>query len=87
MPPVYVADDAEVSESVIGPYVTVESGCRVERAVLTDCILAEDVSVTEPGAGASAARRAGVADGHAALGEPRRRHDAGPAGPEDLPTL
>jgi len=45
VPPVYVADDAEVSESVIGPYVTVESGCRVERSVLSDCILAEDVSV------------------------------------------
>lgn len=46
VPPVYVADDATVSESVIGPYVTVESGCRVERSVLTDCILDEGVSVT-----------------------------------------
>jgi glucose-1-phosphate thymidylyltransferase len=45
VPPVYVADDAEVHASVIGPYVTVESGCRVERSVLTDCILDEDVSV------------------------------------------
>ena len=46
VPPVYVADDAVVSESVIGPYVTVESGCRVERSVLTDTILDEDVSVS-----------------------------------------
>ena len=46
VPPVYVADDAEIYESVVGPYVTIESGCRVERSVLTDCILAEDVSVT-----------------------------------------
>jgi glucose-1-phosphate thymidylyltransferase len=45
VPPVYVADDAEVSESVIGPYVTIESGCRVERSVLTDCILDQDVTV------------------------------------------
>ena len=45
VPPVYVADDAVVRESVIGPYVTVESGCRVERSVLTDCILAEDVTL------------------------------------------
>jgi glucose-1-phosphate thymidylyltransferase len=46
VPPVYVADDATVSASVIGPYVTVESGCRVERSVLTDSILDEDVVVT-----------------------------------------
>jgi glucose-1-phosphate thymidylyltransferase len=46
IPPVYIADDAEVSESVIGPYVTVESGCRVERSVLTDCILDEGVALT-----------------------------------------
>ena len=46
VPPVFIADDAEVSASVIGPYVTVETGCRVERSVLTDCILAEDVTVT-----------------------------------------
>jgi glucose-1-phosphate thymidylyltransferase len=45
IPPVYVADDAEVSQSVIGPYVTIESGCRVERSVLTDCILDREVSI------------------------------------------
>jgi glucose-1-phosphate thymidylyltransferase len=45
VPPVYVADDAEVHESVIGPYVTIESGCRIERSVLADCILDQDVSV------------------------------------------
>ena len=46
VPPVYVADDAEVSQSVIGPYVTVESGCRVERSVLNDCILDEGVALS-----------------------------------------
>jgi glucose-1-phosphate thymidylyltransferase len=45
IPPVYVADDAVVRESVIGPYVTVESRCRVERSVLTDCILDQEVEV------------------------------------------
>src|SRR5262249_50746103 len=45
VPPVYVADDADVRESVIGPYVTVESGCRIERSVLSDCILDEQVIV------------------------------------------
>jgi len=45
IPPVYIADDADVRESVIGPHVTVESGCTVERSVLKDCILDEEVSV------------------------------------------
>lgn len=46
VPPVFIADDAVVSQSVIGPYVTVESGCRVERSVLSDTILAPGVSVS-----------------------------------------
>jgi len=45
VPPVYVADDAEIRESVVGPYVTIEARCRVERSVLSDCILSPDVSV------------------------------------------
>lgn len=45
VPPVYIADDADVRESVVGPYVTIESGCRVERAVLSDCVLDADVQV------------------------------------------
>ena len=45
IPPVYVADDAEVRESVVGPYVTIESGCRVERSVLTDSIVDQDVAI------------------------------------------
>jgi glucose-1-phosphate thymidylyltransferase len=44
--PVYVSEAATVSESVIGPYVTVEAGCRVERSILSDCILDEGVSVS-----------------------------------------
>ncbi len=47
IPPVYIADDAEVAESVIGPYVSIESGCRVERSVLADCILDEDSVVQD----------------------------------------
>jgi glucose-1-phosphate thymidylyltransferase len=45
IPPVFIADDAEVSASVVGPYVTIESGCRVERSVLADAILDEGVTV------------------------------------------
>jgi glucose-1-phosphate thymidylyltransferase len=46
VPPVYIADDAQVSQSVIGPHVTVESGCHVERSVLRDTILDRGVTVT-----------------------------------------
>jgi glucose-1-phosphate thymidylyltransferase len=45
IPPVFIADDADVRESVVGPYVTIESGCRVERSVLADAILDEGVTV------------------------------------------
>jgi glucose-1-phosphate thymidylyltransferase len=45
VPPVYIAPDAEVSESVVGPYVTIESGCRVSRSVLRDTILEPDSQV------------------------------------------
>jgi glucose-1-phosphate thymidylyltransferase len=31
----------------IGPYVSIESGCRVERSVLTDCILDEGATVRD----------------------------------------
>ena len=41
IPPVFIHYDAQVAESVVGPYVTIEAGCRVERAVLSDCILDE----------------------------------------------
>ena len=47
VPPVYIADDAVVAESVVGPYVTIESGCRVERTVLRDCILDEGATVRD----------------------------------------
>jgi glucose-1-phosphate thymidylyltransferase len=46
VPPVFIADDAHVSSSVIGPYVSIESGCRIERSVLSDCILDEQATVT-----------------------------------------
>ena len=46
IPPVFIADDATVSQSVIGPWVTIESGCQVERSVLSDTILDRGVSVS-----------------------------------------
>ena len=87
VPPVYVADDAEVSESVIGPYVTIESGCRVERSVLTDCILAEDVSVRN-----QVLERALLGERVAVAGTPLSANlgddsTVSPVSSEELPTL
>ncbi len=45
VPPVYIAESAEVQESVIGPCVSIAAGCRVSRAVLADCILSEGAIV------------------------------------------
>ncbi|MCC6175141.1 MAG: NTP transferase domain-containing protein [Chloroflexi bacterium] len=47
IPPVYVADDAEIAQSVVGPYVTVEKGCRIERSILSDCILDKGAEVSQ----------------------------------------
>jgi glucose-1-phosphate thymidylyltransferase len=87
IPPVYIADDADVRESVIGPYVTVESGCRVERSVLRDTILSEDVSVTH-----QVLERTLLGPRVALTGAPLSANvgddsTLGPPGAEELPTL
>ncbi len=45
IPPVYVSPEAMVSESVIGPYVSVEAGARVHRAVLSHTLCRENALV------------------------------------------
>jgi glucose-1-phosphate thymidylyltransferase len=87
VPPVYVAEDAEIRDSVIGPYVTVESGCRVERSVLTDCILDEEVTVSNQVLDrALLGRRAALGGAPLSL---NLGDDAtlGPTGDEELPSL
>jgi len=39
IPPVYIADSAQVSESVIGPYVTIAEGSVVRRSIVEDSII------------------------------------------------
>ncbi|PID85464.1 MAG: hypothetical protein CSA11_03090 [Chloroflexi bacterium] len=41
MPPVYIAEDAYIESSVIGPYTHIGSGVTVKNAILSNCI-AED---------------------------------------------
>ncbi|MEN3041375.1 MAG: sugar phosphate nucleotidyltransferase [Bacteroidia bacterium] len=35
IPPCHIADDAEVSDSILGPYVVVEKGAKVRRSIIT----------------------------------------------------
>ncbi|HZO28241.1 MAG TPA: sugar phosphate nucleotidyltransferase [Chloroflexota bacterium] len=87
VPPVYVADDAEIRESVVGPYVTIEARCRVERSVLSDCILSPDVSVQN-----QVLERALLGERVAITGMPLSANlgddsTVSPVDAEDLPTL
>ena len=87
IPPVFIADDAIVSQSVIGPYVTVESGCRVERSILSDCILDQASVVRDRVLARSLiGRRATVTGAPAALNV-GDDSTLGPASADPLPSL
>ena len=47
IPPVYIHPNAQVEESVVGPYVSIGAGARVARAVLRDAILDDGAEVTD----------------------------------------
>lgn len=47
IPPVFVHPSAQVSNSIIGPYVSVGAGCRVESSILRDSILEEEAKVRD----------------------------------------
>ena len=45
--PVFIADDAEISNSVIGPYATIDSGCRIEDCIVKNSIIGANASVSK----------------------------------------
>lgn len=47
IPPVFIHPTAEVTHSIIGPYVSLGAGCQVERSILRDSILEDEARVTE----------------------------------------
>jgi glucose-1-phosphate thymidylyltransferase len=47
IPPVFIHPTAEVINSIIGPYVSVGAGSRVERSILSDSILEDEARVTD----------------------------------------
>jgi glucose-1-phosphate thymidylyltransferase len=67
VPPVFIHPTAEVSNSIVGPYVSLGAGCCVERSILSDSILEDEARVTDVileqsmvGRRAHIQRRAGV---------------------------
>jgi glucose-1-phosphate thymidylyltransferase len=47
IPPVFIAPDAEINESVIGPYVSVSSKAVIHKSVIRDSIIYEEAVVRE----------------------------------------
>ncbi len=45
IPPVYIADDAQVRRSIVGPNVSISAGAIIEDSILRDCIISEDADV------------------------------------------
>lgn len=45
IPPVYIAPDAQVRRSIIGPNVSISAGAVIEDSILRDCIISEDAEV------------------------------------------
>lgn len=46
IPPVFIHPTAQVSESIIGPYVSLGSGCQVEHSIIRDSILEDEARAT-----------------------------------------
>lgn len=45
--PVFIAEDAEISNSVIGPYATVDKGCKVEDSIVRNSIVGMHAQVSK----------------------------------------
>jgi len=45
VPPVFIAEDATVENSVIGPYVSIASGCHIQNSVIENSIIAENTTI------------------------------------------
>ena len=45
--PVFIADDAEISNSVIGPYATIDTGSKIEDSIIRNSIIGANASVTK----------------------------------------
>jgi len=46
IPPVYIAPDAKITKSVIGPYATIATGAKVEDSIIRDSIISDGARVS-----------------------------------------
>ncbi len=46
IPPVYIHPTAQVRRSILGPYVSIGAGCRVEQSIIKDSILEDEAQAT-----------------------------------------
>jgi len=53
VPPVYVDPTAQVSESVIGPHVSIGAGCEVRRSLVRDSIIDDGSQILDTALAAS----------------------------------
>jgi glucose-1-phosphate thymidylyltransferase len=47
IPPVFIHPTAQVSDSIIGPYVSLGAGCRVSRSIIRDSILEDEAEINQ----------------------------------------
>ena len=45
IPPIYIADTAEIKNSIIGPFVSIADGSQINRAIIQDTIINENAKV------------------------------------------
>jgi glucose-1-phosphate thymidylyltransferase len=45
VPPVFIDPEAAVEQSVIGPYVSLAAGCRVQQSIIRDSIVDENAEI------------------------------------------
>jgi glucose-1-phosphate thymidylyltransferase len=47
VPPVHIHPSAAIKSAVIGPYVSVGADCKIENAILRNCILESEVEISQ----------------------------------------
>jgi len=45
--PVFIAEDAEISNSVIGPYATIDTGSKIDDSIIRNSIIGAKASVSK----------------------------------------
>ncbi len=45
--PVFIAEDAEISNSVVGPYATIDSGCKIEECIIKNSIVGTNALISK----------------------------------------